>query len=217
MDRRRRPKPRRYFARSRLTVILFARSVALGRGKRRLAKDVGDINAWRFYRSALRTTIRILGSDPRWSCIVAIDPLTATERPGALFSSGPGRRFQRSGQAEGALGLRMIRALNNAPPGPAVLIGSDIQGLTPAILRRALIACNASDVVLGPADDGGFWLIGARKALSHRQFDAVSWSQPSTLEDVELALPAAWRSKRVDRLYDVDELDDLIRAGWVKE
>lgn len=216
MDRRRGPGPRRYFARQRLTVILFARTVVLGRGKRRLAKDIGDLNAWRFYRGALQATIGIVGSDPRWSCIAAIDPPTATKRPGPMFCRGPGRRFERRGQVKGTLGRRMLSALNDAPPGPAILIGSDIQGLNTRSLMRGLLACNAADIVLGPADDGGFWLIGSKKVISLQLLEKISWSQPSTLHDVQAELPKAWRSRLVDRLHDVDDFEDLIQAGQFK-
>lgn len=103
----------------------------------------------------------------------------------------------------------MLAALAEAPPGPAVLIGADIPGVTPAILKRALRACRASDFVFGPAEDGGFWLIGSRRRPPVRMLDAVGWSRSTTLRDTVAALPEPARVAYVDVLKDVDIVADI--------
>lgn len=191
------------------SVVLFARSPRFGRGKRRLARDVGDLAAHRFYRTQLARTVRIVAAEVGWRGYIAIDPPRDALCPGPPFTVGRAAHLPRYGQQGRNLGRRMIAAMQNVPPGPVVLIGADIPGVTPAMLRRALIACRAADVVFGPAADGGFWLLGVRRPLSLRAFDAVQWSQPTTLAAAERALPRHARVRHVDILHDVDRGADL--------
>ena len=211
MNRRNRPGPRRARARLSQTVILFARTVRLGRGKRRLACDIGDVGAWRFYRSALHQSLRIIGRHPCRKIIAVLDPIADVSAPGQPFTNGRNSRLEIRSQGRGELGERMIRALNKAPPGPAVLIGADIQGLSDAILEHALKATRCSDVVFGPATDGGFWLIGARGGLSNRQFQTVGWSEPTTLIQSVATFSAIKRVRFADLLSDVDSIKDLVK------
>jgi uncharacterized protein len=211
MDRRNRPGPRRASARLTQTVILFARTVRLGRGKRRLAREIGDIGAWQFYRAALHQSLRIATQHPCRTVIAVLDPIADVSTPGQPFTGALNSRLLARPQGRGDLGQRMVRALNQAPQGPAVLIGADIQGLTSAALGRALKASLSGDVVFGPATDGGFWLLGARDGLSIRQFQAVGWSEPTTLAQSINAFPAARRVHLVDILSDVDSMKDLAK------
>ena len=211
MDRRNRPGPRRARARLSQTVILFARTVRLGRGKRRLARDIGDIGAWRFYRAALHQSLRIATQHPCRTVIAVLDPIADVSTPGQPFTGALNSRLQARPQGRGDLGQRMVRALNQAPQGPAILIGADIQGLTSAALGRALKANISANIVFGPATDGGFWLLGTRAGLSVRQFKTVGWSEPTTLAQSVNAFPTAKRVHLVDILSDVDSMEDLAK------
>lgn len=191
------------------TVILFARAAQYGRGKRRLARDVGDLAAARFYRSALARSLAVVARRQGWRAEIALDPARARARPGRPFAHGPGGRLPRRAQMGRDLGERMAMALRQAPPGPVILIGADIPGVTPQALRRALLACRAADMVYGPAEDGGFWLVGCKRRPSLRHFDGVRWSNATTLEQAMAAAPAPWRFRLVDRLADVDDAGDL--------
>lgn len=111
----------------------------------------------------------------------------------------------------------MARALARAGrdrPGLALLIGSDIPDAAPAALARAARAMGGAELALGPAADGGFWLVGARHGrLPPGIFAGVRWSAPETLSDVLANL----RGRRVafaDRLSDVDRAADLPRRGF---
>ena len=191
------------------TVILFARRPQFGVGKRRLAKSIGDLAAHRFYRRQLARSARIVGGERSWSGLVVLDPIGASARPGPIFGMPGARRLQRFDQARGDLGRRMAVALAEAPRGPKILIGADIPGLNAAILRRALKAAGGADMAFGPAEDGGFWMVGCKRAPSIRQFDRVAWSTDRTLADTVKLLPRAWRIAFADTLRDVDEADDL--------
>jgi rSAM/selenodomain-associated transferase 1 len=122
------------------------------------------------------------------------------------------RRFgvQLRPQGEGDLGDRMYRALRRHPG--AVLIGSDCPALRPSDLRAAVRALRAgADAVLCPAEDGGYPLIGLRRA-ERSLFDGVAWGSARVLGQTRRRLARlGWRWKELRRLWDVDRPDDVLR------
>ena len=155
-------------------LIIFAKPPRIGRVKRRLAADIGSIEALRFYRQNLASTLRKLGRDPRWQCWLFVDR-GAWRWPKAII-----RRFQ----VRDGLGERMETALRTLPPGAVVLIGSDIPSVSANDIWRAFNELGKSGVVFGPAEDGGFWLVGlANRRIAPDLFKDVRWSTESTLDD----------------------------------
>ena len=100
--------------------------------------------------------------------------------------------------------------LRQAPPGPVCLIGADVPGIDRQRIAEAFAALGRNDMVFGPAPDGGFWLIGAKRGatLSPRVFDGVRWSTRHALADTRAKLPGK-RIGLVATLRDVDTADDL--------
>jgi rSAM/selenodomain-associated transferase 1 len=94
----------------------------------------------------------------------------------------------------------------------ALLVGSDIPLLTTSHLTTACGALEAgADLVLGPADDGGYYLIGMRRA-DMRVFEGIAWSTASVLADtVRTADRLGLTRTHIDRAYDIDTIDDLRR------
>jgi uncharacterized protein len=177
------------------TLILFVREPRLGTGKRRLARDIGAAPALRFERLMLARSLRRLGRDRRWRLLLAVTPDRAARRwPGGLTVIPQGR---------GDLGERMRRALTACRPGPAVLVGSDIPGLTPAHIVEAFALLGRHDVVFGPAADGGFWLAGCRHRMP--DFGAARWSSRHALADVLGNLPRGVSAGFAATLDDVDD------------
>ena len=178
------------------TLIIFARAPRLGCVKRRLAREVGDLAALRFHRGQLAALLRGLGRDRRWRLVLALTPDRA-RLPGGVPARPQGR---------GDLGARMARAL--APHRRAVLIGTDIPGVTPAHIAEAFRALGRADAVFGPAEDGGFWLVALGPRRPRAPFAGVTWSAPTTLAETM----AACRPRRVAlvrRMRDVDTAADL--------
>ena len=104
--------------------------------------------------------------------------------------------------------MRMRRALRASPPGPAVLVGADIPALAAGDIWAAFHLLGRHDLVFGPAEDGGFWLVGAR----HPQhlpalFEGVRWSSPHALADTLADLPRRVTVGFASRLEDVDDAD----------
>lgn len=180
-------------------VVIFARAPALGVGKRRLARDIGRLAAHRFARAALTGTIRKLDR-PGWTLWIAVS--TSRDRAHPIFA---GRRLLV--QPRGDLGARMTGVFRALPPGPAVLIGSDIPEVDAGDIHKAFAALGRADAVFGPATDGGYWLVGLRRTrpLPHRFMADVRWSTPSALDDTLATLPPAYRVARLRLLDDVDD------------
>jgi len=114
-------------------------------------------------------------------------------------------------QGRGDLGARMVRLFRDLPPGPVVVVGSDVPDLGPAHIVRAFARLGSHDWVFGPAGDGGYWLIGARRRPVWRPpFAGVRWSSPHALADTLANLTAA-RVAVADELPDIDTGADLAR------
>lgn len=182
-------------------LLVFARAPRTGEVKRRLAAEIGADRALAFYRTTLFELVARVGRDSRWhACLLVTPDESADERD--LWPAGIERRTQ----GEGDLGQRMRRALETAPAGPVALIGSDIPRIAPAHVARAFDVLARRDLVFGPAEDGGFWLVGAarRRALPAALFQDVRWSSEHALADTLTPLSSSTIGL-IDRLEDVDE------------
>ncbi len=177
-----------------------------GRVKTRLGREIGMIEAaWWFRHQSVRT-IRGL-RDPRWETVLAVSPDGAClPRAGGLACIGQGR---------GDLGARMARIFRIMPPGPVVIVGADIPGMKRTHIRRAFAQLGSHDAVFGPAEDGGFWLVGLRhpRRAPPGLFRGVRWSSRHAMSDSMATLPG-WRIGLADTLFDVDDISDLKR--WAR-
>lgn len=163
------------------TLIVMAKTPKLGLAKRRLAAEIGDGAAWRFYRICLETTLRRLSRDPRWRLVLAVTPdadcgNAVWQRLAARFGAAL------KPQGKGDLGKRMQQLLAEQPR-RSVLIGSDIPGIRPGHIAQAFDKLARADAVFGPAQDGGFWLVGIKRPNRRRPFDNVRWSSRYALTD----------------------------------
>ena len=111
-------------------------------------------------------------------------------------------------QPEGDLGARMLAAFGN---GPTLVIGSDCPALTPQHLRAASDALNDADVVLIPAEDGGYVLIGARAAHAEL-FTGMAWGAGTVIAETRKRISAlGLKTVELGPLWDVDSESDLAR------
>jgi hypothetical protein len=109
-------------------------------------------------------------------------------------------------QGGGDLGVRMRRAVAACSPGPVVLIGSDIPAVTASHIADAFRLLGRHDLVFGPAQDGGFWLIAARRCpCLPPLFGDVRWSSRHALADALSNLPRRISVGFAARLEDVDD------------
>lgn len=186
-------------------LVIFARAPRAGRVKRRLAKEIGMREAFRFYRRTLDAQIRRMTRDPRWTVWLFVTPDTALDDPAWHVVPVSRRKPQRQGD----LGRRMKLPFLTLPAGPVVLVGSDIPAMRPSHIARAFALLGAHDLVFGPARDGGFWLFGARRVrpLPDSLFNDVRWSTPTALADTLAGLPHHVTAALADTLDDVDDAE----------
>jgi rSAM/selenodomain-associated transferase 1 len=186
------------------TVVLMLKEPRPGRAKTRLGRDIGMGPAARWFRKqALHTIARL--RDPRWTLVLAVSPdaegMTSRIWPGDLPKIPQGR---------GDLGDRMGRILRSMPSGPVLIVGSDIPGLSRRLVSDAVSSLCHADAVLGPAADGGYWLIGLKRvrAVAPYLFEGVRWSSEHALADTIQTLGTD-RVVLVATLSDVDTVEDL--------
>lgn len=200
---------------TRSAAVIFARHPS-GRVKTRLIPQLGVRGAQEFHRACLQATARLAASLPR-----AVDKFlyltspTSTEARGAARSLGLPPRLRVRVQGSGDLGARLARMfarLWKEGRERVVVIGSDSPTLSRRRLRDALAALRRADAVLGPARDGGYYLIGLRRTAKKKLFDGVAWGTRRVFAQTLRNLRAA--GLRVQLLplgYDVDTPADLQR------
>ena len=185
-------------------LVVMVKEPRPGRVKTRLARDIGNVAAAWWFRHQTARLIRRL-HDPRWILVLAVSP----DSEGLQSKVWQGR-VPRIAQGRGDLGDRMARVFGGMPDGPVVIIGSDIPDITRARVWRAFRKLGPCEAVIGPAIDGGFWLLG----LKHRRltlaglFDGVRWSTAHARADT-LERLAGLRVAEVGTLGDIDTAADL--------
>ena len=185
-------------------LVVMAKAPRAGLVKTRLAKSIGVAEATRTYRTILGSTLRRLGKDPRWQTWVAVAPDVAIDDrvwPGGVNTIAQGR---------GSLGVKMQRMFDVLPAGPVAIIGTDIPGIPNASIAKAFKALGSSDCVIGPAPDGGYWLIGQRRRPKVlKLFEGVRWSgthaMADTLDNVQKQSVAT-----LEERDDIDTVSDYL-------
>jgi rSAM/selenodomain-associated transferase 1 len=186
-------------------LVIMVKEPVAGRVKTRLARGIGTIAATAVYRVMLTSIASRLGRDRRWQTVLAVSP------DAALVSPMLPRLRWRAMQGSGDLGQRLQDLFDTLPPGPVVVIGTDIPAITPGDVAAAFRALGSHDAVFGPSRDGGYWLIGMRRRPRVvPAFARVRWSSAHALADTARNLERV----RVAHLHhhdDVDTADDLVR------
>jgi rSAM/selenodomain-associated transferase 1 len=186
------------------SVVVFAREPVAGEVKGRLSRGLGDEAAARVYAAVLEHTLDIVAGCGLPSV------LSLAARPSERWKQP--RHFSLEIQASGDLGDRMAAAFDRRFREGAlrvVLLGSDCPWVTAAHVHAAIGGLEESEVVIGPARDGGYWLV-AQRAPGLDLFQGIPWSSHETLDRTRerlAALSAAWTE--LEELLDIDTASDL--------
>lgn len=190
-------------------VIVFVKNIKLGTVKTRLAKTIGNLGAFEVYSELVKITEKAteqLNIDKR---IYFSNAVVDTKWVGVF----------KTVQQGADLGERMLNAFKDgfdAGYKKIVLIGSDLPDINPTHITNGIEALVKNEVVFGPAEDGGYYLIGLSK-MNTSIFTNKPWSQSNLLEvtlkelkqnDVKVGL--------LDTLNDIDTYDDLIASDFYK-
>lgn len=187
-------------------LLVFLKYPEPGRVKTRLAAEIGPVEATGLYRKWIGTVLR------------NVQPVRPAVRVVGYFAGAAANRFAEwepyvdawQEQPKGDLGTRLSDGFewSHRDSRPVIAIGTDCPDLTASHVRSALEMLREYDMALGPATDGGYYLVGSARHVPGL-FDGVRWSSPQTLAD---------QRRRCDRLglsvgllpplADIDTLDD---------
>ena len=188
-------------------IAILAKAPIPGSAKTRLIPALGAEGAASFQQLLIVRAVET-------ACAAATGPVTVWAAPDVthrVFVALRGRGIGLMRQGDGDLGARMLAALA-AARGPALVIGTDCPALTAENLRMAAeVLRGGADVVVFPAEDGGYVLIGARRAEA-ALFSGMTWSTPQVMDQTRHRLQQAgltWQEPVT--LWDVDLPEDLIR------
>jgi len=196
-------------------ILVFARAPIPGRAKTRLIPALGPWGAARVHAALVSRTVEVAARarDARVTLCAAgspIHPLLA----GLARRQGIAISVQRGGDLGRRMSVALAQALTEAPY--AVLVGSDCPELRTADLDAALQAlADGVDAVLGPALDGGYWLIGLRRPADWL-FHGVDWGTGRVLGQTRARLRHHdWRWRELAVRADLDRPADLLHSGFV--
>ncbi len=192
-------------------LLLFVRNPEKGKVKTRLAQDLGDDKALAIYLELLGITRTVAVAIPAGRFLFYSNFIPQSD-------DWPDALFQKHLQSSGDLGARMEAAFQLAleTHQKAVIIGSDCPELSPAIIEQAFTQLDHCDAVLGPANDGGYYLLGLKNVIP-TVFREMVWSTAFVLAETLARLDAAGKSYALlPELSDVDHVEDWERYLLVR-
>ena len=184
-------------------LIVFTRNPELGKCKTRLAKSIGDIEALDVYKILLQHTANVSKqvNTNRYAYY------SVKVRDNDLWDN---KHFSKKQQFGSDLGERMQNAFQDcfdAGHDKVIIIGSDLLDLSSEIIEEAYHKLDKNDAVIGPAEDGGYYLLGLRKSFPN-VFDINNWGTETVYKQTRKKLI----SKKVyvlETLNDIDYVEDL--------
>lgn len=190
-------------------IAVFTKYPERGKVKTRLAKDIGQDKAAQLQKEMTEFTLFNL-----WPLIfrghrleIRFDGATLDQMISWL---GDGLEYEQQG--DGELGIRMARAIADGlkkDNEPVIVVGSDCPGINAEIVLEAIEACKHSDIVIGPAYDGGYYLIGMKNFVPDL-FEHILWGSSAVFEEtVRKAKKLGLSVCSLILLKDVDRFEDI--------
>jgi rSAM/selenodomain-associated transferase 1 len=191
-------------------LLIFVKYPSPGTVKTRLSPELTPEQGAAFYRALAEEVIQANISGAGYESIVCFSPENARREVRSWL--GPDLRLW--SQLGDDLGSRQFHAMRQALEGgyrKAAIIGSDCPTITPGDVEAAFSSLSANDLVLGPCEDGGYYLIGATRPIES-VFEGISWGSQRVLsETLEKAQEAGLTFELLDVKYDIDSYSDLER------
>lgn len=184
-------------------IMTFTRNPELGKVKTRLAKGIGAQAALEVYIKLLEHTKNVLQKINTDKCVW----YSVSVRQNDIW---PDDSYQKKAQFGNDLGERMLNAFKDAFQQhykKVIIIGSDLYDLQPKHIEEAITALNTHDIVIGPAQDGGYYLLGM-KTLHEKAFTPKNWGTETVLADTLQDLDTQ-TIHLLETLNDIDHAEDL--------
>jgi len=190
-------------------LIIFVKNPVAGKVKTRLAQSIGSDNALHIYKLLLRHTHSV-------ACKVDADVQvwysSKIDRTDLWETGSFGKHLQKGGN----LGQRMSNAIQKGFSDGyerVAIIGSDCPALAPEHIKKTFSKLDDSDCVIGPASDGGYYLLGLRRFLPGI-FEGMKWSHGSVLDETLAILGQQnYTVSLLEELNDIDTFEDLQKSG----
>ncbi|MFD2822930.1 TIGR04282 family arsenosugar biosynthesis glycosyltransferase [Lacinutrix iliipiscaria] len=192
-------------------IIIFTRNPELGKVKTRLAQTIGEASALNIYSFLLEHTEKIIRD---LACDKAVYYSEAIQEKDIWNP----KIYQKHLQNGTDLGARMSNAFLNAFQNnyeKVMIIGSDLFDLKQKHVTEAFQSLNKRDVVIGPAKDGGYYLLGM-KALHAHIFENKTWGTSSVLKDTLKDLHKI-KVHQLETLNDIDTFEDMKNNSTLKQ
>ena len=185
---------------NKINIYIFARRPEISIGKSRLKNKIGKILGSNFYHNNLSNLLRKLNSDKRINITLCVNPDSSTKNWPRHISP----KIKRIPQGKGDIGIKMSKILNMNKE-KKILIGSDIPKISTKVIMETWKKLNHCNVILGPAYDGGFWLIGfAKRTNIQNLFKNIDWDKNNTLKQVKNNIPKHKKLLFTQILHDID-------------
>ena len=189
-------------------LIIFIKNIEKGKVKTRLAATVGDEKALKIYQALLEHTRKVASNANAdrylfYSSHLEKDDWSELD-------------FQKRIQSGNDLGIRMANAFEEIfkKHKKAVIIGSDCASLTSEILNQAFELLTKNDFVIGPAQDGGYYLLGMSQFMPS-VFENIEWSTGSVFEKTIENIGLLDKNYALlPELSDIDYEEDWVKYGW---
>ena len=196
-------------------LIVFTRYPRPGTTKTRLIPKLGEKGAADLHRKMTENTLSQVNRLPTSRDLTV--EIRYEDGDEKLFKNWLGTGFDYRPQCSGNLGLRMKRSFEDAfmdGANTAVLIGTDIPNITHEIIQKAFDALKQKNIVLGPAKDGGYYLIGLQRYSQPSAipdlFTNINWGADDVLDKtLKIAKHSELSFKLLEVLDDVDNPEDL--------
>ncbi len=195
---------------SKTLLIVFVKNIKLGKVKTRLAKTIGTEAAFQVYKHLVEITENVTNQISSDKTIYFSDVIIEEKWPKTLKNvqkgADLGQKMQNSFEKGFKSGFQKI-----------ILIGSDLPDISTQIIQKGFDELNNNEVVFGPAEDGGYYLVGMTKK-HYSVFKNKHWSTNDLLEKTLIELT----EKRIgfsllETLNDIDTIEDLERSSIYDE
>lgn len=195
---------------SRLTgaVAIWVKTPGLSPVKTRLAAGIGAAAAEHFYRLSA-DAVRAVARRAAREAAAPLVPLWAVAEPHSNAWEG----LEVVPQGEGGLGERLSHVYDALLHryGFAIFIGADAPQITSELIGRAAVMAAAGAFVLGPAEDGGFYLFAGSRPIPRQVWLRAPYSSPDTLRELAAGLRSLGPIRDLPTLFDVDTQEELVR------
>lgn len=195
-------------------LIQFAKWPQLGKVKTRLAKNMGERAAYDTHVELTQSVLNNLTSSGVAAVECWFDQRSTNNPESQMLTEYCHQLSVPVAYQNGSdLGSRMYHALSCGLQAydSVIIVGSDCPTVDKSYLEQAIQALETNDLVLGPAEDGGYVLIGARK-IEPGMLDNIAWGEGSVLSStLEHAKKTGLTYALLEETWDVDEYEDYLR------